>query len=121
MLEILFARGEATLAEVGERMEAPPSRPALRSIVKGLEAKGQVVESGKRGREILYRPRRRRDREGRAAWKRVLETFFGGSLRDGLAAYLSDPRTSVDEDDLRELEKMIREARERGPEGGRRS
>lgn len=113
-MEVLFSLGEASLAELAGRMESPPTRPALRSVVKILEEKGHVVTGGKRGREILYRPRPEPAREGRAAWGRILDTFFGGSLKDGLASYLADPSVEIDKKDLKALEKLIRDARKRG-------
>lgn len=113
VMEILFALGEATLSEVAERISDPPTRPALRSIVTILMEKGQVGTAGKRGREYVYRPLRQTVREGMAAWRRVVSTFFGGSVKDGLAAYLADPEASVSPEELKEIESMIRAARRR--------
>ncbi|MEZ5329609.1 MAG: BlaI/MecI/CopY family transcriptional regulator [Verrucomicrobiales bacterium] len=112
VLEILFEKGESTLGDVAELMKNPPTRPALRSIVTILEEKGHLTRAGKRGREHIYRPRPKPVKEGRAAWKNVLKTFFGGSIQDGLAAYLNDPTVQVSEDELRTIENLVREARE---------
>lgn len=111
VMEILFSLPEATLGDLAAQMENPPSRPALRSIVKILEDKGHVTPCGKRGREYLYRSRHQSAPEGRAAWRRLLQTFFGGSMKDGLAAYLSDPSTEVSPEELKTIEKLVRETR----------
>lgn len=112
-MEILFSQGEATLGEVAKQMESPPTRPAMRSIVKILENKGHVEQSGKRGREHVFRPRRVVEREGRSAMGKLLATFFGGSMKEGLAAYLSDPKLKLDPEELKTIEAMVREAREK--------
>ena len=113
MMEILFAVGEATLGEIAKRMNQPPTRPALRSIAVILEKKGHVVRSGKRGRELLFRPKRLSEREGRSAWRGLLDTFFGGSIGKGLAAYLADPGSKVSAEELREIERIVAAARSR--------
>jgi len=113
VLEILFSLGEATLGEVAERMADAPTRPALRSIVTILMDKGHVGTAGKRGREYVYRPLRQPMGEGTAAWRRVVTTFFGGSVKAGLAAYLADPEAAVSSEELREIESLIRAARRR--------
>ncbi len=114
-MEILFGLGEGTLSEVGARMDEAPTRPALRSIVTILMDKGHVVTGGKRGREYVYRPMRLPAKEGAAAWRRVVSTFFGGSVKDGLAAYLADPAVTVSPEELKEIESLIRAARRRAP------
>jgi predicted transcriptional regulator len=113
VMEILFALGEGTLTEVAEKMPAPPTRPAMRSILVILIEKGHVMVGGKHSREHVYRPLRQPTREGAAAWRRVLNTFFGGSVKRGLAAYLADPEAAISADELKEIESLIRAARRR--------
>jgi len=113
VMGILFASGEATVAEIGGGMREAPTRPALRSILTILVEKGHVEVSGKRGREMVYRAKGQAQAEGRSAWRRLLGTFFGGSLCDGLAAHLADPAVTVTTDELKALEKLIRDARRR--------
>jgi BlaI family transcriptional regulator, penicillinase repressor len=111
VMEVLFSLGKATLGELAEQMQAPPTRPAMRSIVKILEDKGHLEQSGKSGREHVFRPRRRVAKEGRNALSKILTTFFGGSMKDGLAAYLNDPAQDLDPQELEKIEAMIREAK----------
>ena len=39
---------------------------------------------------MVYLPRQTKDKAGRRAFERVLETFFGGSLEEALAAHPTD-------------------------------
>ncbi|HUF61442.1 MAG TPA: BlaI/MecI/CopY family transcriptional regulator [Verrucomicrobiales bacterium] len=112
VLDIVFALEVATLTEIAAQMESPPTRAALRSTVTILERKGHLVhDPERRGREYVYRPARAREREGRSAWRHVVGTFFGGSVHQALAAWLSDPKDRVSPEELRELEELIRQAR----------
>lgn len=107
IMEIVFSKGEATLTEILEKVENPPSRPALRSIVAILEDKGMIKHDKKRGREFVFRATESRKRAGRSALGRVVETFFSGSIREALSAHLSDPGAHYTEEELDELAKFI--------------
>lgn len=113
VMEILISLDEGTLTQVAAKMKSPPTRPALRSIVKILEDKGHLDQAGKRGREHVFRPKRRVAREGGSALSKILATFFGGSIKDGLTAYLNDPNREHDPEELDQIEAMIREAKKR--------
>ena len=43
--------------------------------------------------------------------QRLLGTFFEGSIQKAVAAHLADPDAEISDDELKRLEKMIREAR----------
>ena len=111
-MEIVFAAGEATVTDIRERMENPPTRPALRSLLGILEDKGQLTHS-KAGREFVYRPTESRERVGRSVLDRVVATFFGGSLEQAVAAYLGDPRAELSTEELDELADFIAAAKKK--------
>lgn len=115
-MEILFSLGQATMGDLAQHMDAPPTRPALRSIIKMLEQKGHLVQCGTRGREHVFKPARAPEREGQAAWRKVLSTFFGGSMRDGLAAYLNDPSVNISAEEIETIEGLLAKARQRSQE-----
>lgn len=107
IMEIVFALAEATLTEILDRVENPPTRAALRSIIGILEAKGRLTQGKKRGREFVYRATQSRKRAGRSALGTVLETFFSGSIGDAVASHLNDPRANYSEEELAELAALI--------------
>ena len=43
----------------------------------------------------------------------MLSTFFGGSIENLIASHFSDPNNELSSDQLKRLEKMIREARKK--------
>jgi len=110
VMDLVFAQGEATLSQILEGMDSPPTRPALRSILTILEGKGQLKHR-QEGREFIYQPVHSRAEVGQSTLSRVIGTFFGGSLTQALAAYLSDPGTRLTEAEVTELRTFLDRAK----------
>jgi predicted transcriptional regulator len=115
IMDVVYARGEATVSQVADGIPDPPMRGALRTLLRILETKGHLAHR-KRGREFVYRPTQPRGQAGRSALGRVLDVFFGGSLENAVAAHLSDPRRSarISAEELRRLSDLIEKARGEG-------
>ena len=112
IMEIVYARGEASAAEVLEQLPDPPSYSAVRALLAILIEKGHLKHRAEQGRYI-YAPTRRRAKEGRSALVRVLKTFYEGSLEKAVAALLqSDSRLAPDA--LKRLGALIEQARQEG-------
>ena len=115
IMDVVYARGEATVSQVMEGIPSPPMRGALRTLLRILEQKGHLSHRSQ-GREFVYRPTQPRGKAGRSALARVLDVFFGGSLEDAVAAHLSDPRRAarLSAEQLRRLSDLIDKARKQG-------
>jgi BlaI family penicillinase repressor len=113
ILDIVYARGEATAADVVNDMPDAPSRTAVRTLMRILEEKGHLVHR-QDGLRYIYRPSRARKPAGQSALRQVLRTFFGGSIQEALAAHLADDATDLTPDDLQKLASLIRKARKEG-------
>lgn len=113
IMDIVYLRGEASATQVVADLPDPPSRTAVRTLLRILEHKGHVRHV-KRGREFFYKAATARVRAGRSAVRRVLDTFFGGSLEKAVAVYLSDPSAEVSPEELKRLSALIRETRKKG-------
>ncbi len=109
-MDIIFSKAEATLSQIMEAMDAPPTRPALRSILTILETKGHLKHR-QDGREFIYQPMHSREKVGQSTLSRVIGTFFSGSLSQAVAAYLNDPKTTLDEAEINDLQNFINQAR----------
>src|SRR5215472_6407895 len=110
IMDILYAMGRATAAEVQERLSGEPSYSAVRTILRVLERKGHIKHT-EEGQRYIYLPDVPRDAASKSAIKRLISTFFDGSAKNAAAA-LIDPQTSqLSEDDLKDLERMIQKAR----------
>ena len=101
-MEVVYRHGEATLTRVLEEIESPPTRAALRSILRILEEKGHLKHR-KEGREFVYQPVKSRATEGRSAFNRMLDTFFDGSLGQALASHLASPGVRYSEAEIDDL------------------
>ncbi len=112
IMEVVYLRGTATLSEILAEIQNAPTRPALRSLLTILEGKGQLKHR-KEGREFVYLPVHSRRAVGKSTLNRVISTFFGGSLAQAVAAYLSEPQAALDEDELAELKAQIEKARQK--------
>ena len=112
IMEIVYARGEASAAQVLEQLPDPPSYSAVRALLAILVEKGHLRHRSEQGRYI-YAPTRRRAKAGRSALVRVLETFYEGSLERAVAALLqSDSKLTAEE--LKRIGELIEQARQEG-------
>ena len=111
IMEILFARGEASAAEVQEALPDSPGYSAIRALLRILEEKGHV-QHVKRGRSYVYRPLQAHDTAARSALKQVVQTFFGGRLDDAVAALVSDDDAKISDEELAALAALVEKARE---------
>jgi predicted transcriptional regulator len=113
IMDAVFALGEATVNKVVETIPSPPTAMAVRRMMHILEEKGHLRRR-ESGREVIYVPRQAKDKAGRRAFERVLQTFFGGSLEEALAAHLHSRKDHVSADERKRLIALIEEAQREG-------
>ena len=111
LMDAVYARGEATATQVLDDLPDPPSRTTVRTMLRILESKGHLMHR-KLGREFVYRPTQPRAQAGRSILRRVLDTFFGGSLEQAVAAHLADPKSKLSPEELHRLSELVRRAGE---------
>jgi len=112
-MDVLHARGEATAAEVLAAIPDPPSYSAVRALLRILEEKGHVKHR-RDGSRYVYLPRTSRETASRSALKRVVSTFFEGSVTQAMAALVEHAEAELSETELNKLEQIIRQARKEG-------
>jgi predicted transcriptional regulator len=110
IMDILFARGEATVNQICEALPDPPTSMAVRRMMHILEEK-RYLKRREEGREVVYLPRETKGKAGRTAFQRVLETFFGGSLEEALAAHLLSGKSRVTAEEHDRLAKLIEQSK----------
>ena len=113
IMDILFAKGEATVNQIAEALPDPPTAMAVRRMMHILEEKGHLRRR-EQGREVVYAPRQSRDKAGRSAFEKVLETFFGGSLEEALASHLVSRKDGMSDGERDRLVSLIEQARKEG-------
>jgi BlaI family penicillinase repressor len=110
IMDILFALGRASGPEIQERLPDQPSYSGVRTILRVLERKGHIrhIEEGMR---YIYLPVVTREKATKSAIERLVATFFDGSVKAAAAAFLDPSTAKLSKDDLKELERLIRQAR----------
>jgi len=113
IMDVLYQQHRATAAEVLAALPDPPSYSAVRALLRILEEKGHTKHVREAGRYV-YLPRASREKARRSALKRLVSTFFEGSVTRAMAALLEDPDTDLPEPELQRLEQLIKQARKQG-------
>lgn len=111
MLDILYAKGSATAAEVHAAMPDAPSYSAVRALLRILEAKGHATHQAQ-GTRYLYMPSVPRESARNSALTRIVQTFFGGSAGQAAAALVDSG--SLSDEELTRLSALIDRARKEG-------
>lgn len=113
IMDAVFFLGNATVNQIVDSIPSPPTAMAVRRMMHILEEKG-FLKRKKEGREVVYSPRLSRGKVGRNALENVLDTFFGGSLEEALAAHLHSRKRAVTAEERQRLVQLIDQARQEG-------
>ena len=113
IVDILYANGRGTAAEVQSALPDPPSYSAVRAMLRILEDKGHVRHE-QDGPRYVYVPTIARENAKRSALRHVLQTFFDGSAEQAISALLDDDAAKLSEKELDRLERLINQARHTG-------
>ena len=113
IMDALYKRRRATAADIREDMADAPSYSAVRTLLRILEEKG-IIEHDEDGPRYVYQPTAPLRTARRAAAKRLLDTFFEGSVPQAVATLLDVSAANLSEAELNELESRIEKARKEG-------
>lgn len=111
--DILFRRGQATVAEVMDELPDPPTYSAVRSILRVLVEKGHVTHR-EEGLRYVYLPALSANHVRDEALKHVIRTFFDGSSEQAIAAVLRTSDSKLSDAEVSRLQERIRKARSKG-------
>src|SRR5688572_2695304 len=115
IMEVLWKKGSATVAEVAEALEGKggDAYTTILTMMRILRVKG-YLSCRKEGRAHVYTPRVDRDAAARKAVRQLLSKFFAGSPGELVLSFLRDEELSPEE--LDELKKKILESEDPGDE-----
>jgi len=109
ILDVIYALGRATAADVQERLADAPTYTTIRGLLRILEEKGHVRHEDEGGR-FVYIPTLTKQRAAKSALKHVVRTFFDDSPSRAMAALLGGQR-DVSDEEIARLEELIARAR----------
>ncbi len=110
IMEVIWARGSATVADVVEALEDKDAYTTILTLIRILNAKGYLSRR-KVGRAHVFRPAVDRDTVARKATHQLLAKFFAGSPGELVLSFLRDEKLTPEE--LDQIKRKIR-ASERG-------
>jgi len=110
ILDVLYRRRSASVAEVRQALPDPPSYSAVRALLRILEEKGHARHEEKDMRYV-YLPALPRERARRSALRHLLETFFEGSTEQAVAALLDRSTARLTPEELDRISVLIAKAR----------
>ena len=113
IMDAVYALGEATVNQVAEEIPDAPTPMAVRRMMHILEEKS-CLKRRKRGREVVYLPRVAKAKAGDSALRRVIETFFGGSLEEALATHLVRRKDKMSSEERERLVELIEQTKKEG-------
>lgn len=112
IFEILCGAGEATAAQVRERMADPPSYSAVRTLLARLEAKGLATHHAV-DQTYVYTSAPQTEQVRDSALRHFVKTFFDGSASGAATALLGLTR-KLGAEEIEALQRAVDQARERG-------
>ena len=114
IMQAIFARSNrASAEEIRARLSDPPSDSSVRVMLTRLENKALVRHEGQ-GVRFLYSATTSPAAAKRSALQQVVQTFFGGSFAQMVAALVREGSWSDDEvESLRSEIERVRRERER--------
>jgi predicted transcriptional regulator len=110
IMDIIHARGAAAAAEVQEALPDPPSYSAVRTLLRILEEKGHLKHR-EDGPRYIFLPIETRAKASKSALKRVVQTFFDGSLSNAVAALVDAEGGKLSAEELQRIEAIIKAAK----------
>ena len=111
IMEIIYRNDRGISAtDVMEGLPDDLSNSAVRTFLRILEHKGHLKHDEKDGRYI-YKPTRPREKAARAATRKLLTTFFEGSVAKAVEAMVSDADAPLSAEELDKIASLVAEAR----------
>lgn len=113
IMEVVYERELVTANDLVELLPGEPSNSTVRTLLRILEGKGQILHEEQDGK-FIYSASTPRPSAAKSALSNVLRTFFRGSVSDVMATLISEEGAKLTDAELSELQQMIQRAKEEG-------
>ena len=110
IMDLAYELSAVAVRDLVERLPDPPTDGAVRTMLARLEQKG-LLRKGERAGRATWTPVTPRGRAKQNALRRLLRTFFEGSVEQAVSALLENP-SGLDDEQLARLAKLIEQRRE---------
>lgn len=96
IMEVIWARGSATVADVVEALEGKDAYTTILTLMRILAAKG-YLSTRKEGRAHVFTPKVDRSTAARKAVHQLLAKFFSGSPSELVLTFLREEELTSEE------------------------
>ena len=110
IMDCVYKLGKATGGEIRNGIPDAPSYSAVRALLRILVEKGHLRHK-QNGQRYVYFPTRSKSAAGGPALKRVMNTFFEGSMEKTVAALLKVSGPKLSSEQLDHLQSLIDQAK----------
>ena len=110
IMDILYRRGRATVAEVMSELSGTPAYSTVRAQLRVLEEKGHIRHEAQQLRYV-YLPSVPHRVIRRSALKHLVDTFFDGSSAKLVAALLGGEAAKLSDEDLDHIARLVKNVR----------
>lgn len=107
IMNVLWSVGEASVADVVQRLPRELAYTTVMTTIRILEEKGVIEKRGKRGRAFLYAAAVNKSDVSESMTHEVANRLFGGSVKSLMLNLISDSK--VGSEDLAEIKHLIQE------------
>jgi BlaI family penicillinase repressor len=114
IVETLYRKSEASVAQVLADLPDPPSYSAVRAMLNLLVGK-KVLTVRQEGKRYLYRPASPKEAVRGSALRHLVRTFFGSAPADAVAALIDGSAGKLSAQDLRRVRELIERAEGEAP------
>jgi BlaI family transcriptional regulator, penicillinase repressor len=111
IMDVIFELGEATAAQIVERLPEPSSNSSVRILLGILEEKGYLTHHVE-GSRFVYRSALEPEKAKRSALAHLIKIFFGGSTTQVVATLLDNP--DLTDEEREELIRLIDQIKKEG-------
>ena len=106
IMDAVFSLEEATVNQVVDHLNEPEAYDSVRVTMGILEKKGYLTHRQEGGRNV-YRATIERQKAQRSAMRHLLETFFDGSSRQAILAFLDMSGEGLSDKELDEIARRV--------------
>ncbi len=113
IMDAVYRLGKATATEIVAGIPDPPTKDAIRRLIRILEEKGLLRHEVEGPRHVYY-PTFPAEQARISALDHVIRTHFRGSISQAIAALIETSGQDLSEKDLERITSLIDEARKEG-------
>jgi predicted transcriptional regulator len=113
IMDVVYRLGKATATEIVDGIQDPPTKDAIRRLIRILEEKG-LLRHEVDGPRHVYHPTLAPEQARISALDHLLQIHFRGSVSQAIAALLESSADSLTKAELARITALIEEARKEG-------